>query len=75
MTDYIVLHMHEEMGENWKLLDPGDARVQANNAQDAIRKVASAAHIPQGTYVAIPRRSWKPVQVEAVQTTTLKLIS
>lgn len=72
-TTYIVLHMKEEMGEQWSLLDPGDAAVEAPNANAAIRKVLSNRPAYSGTYVAVPARSWKPVTVTAETQTVLKI--
>jgi hypothetical protein len=47
--------------------------VDAPNAEAAIKTVAGRLDTPTGGFVAVPARSWKPVTVQAVQTTTLKL--
>ena len=50
-----------------------NSNVPASNAEAAIRLACRQDDAPAGTYVAVPARSWKPVTVQAVQHTTLKL--
>ncbi len=47
--------------------------VPANSAEAAIRLSCKLADKPEGTYVAIPWRSWRPVTVKAETTTVLKI--
>jgi ribulose bisphosphate carboxylase small subunit len=69
-TTYIVLRLVSPADEaSWDYV----RAIDAHNAEDAIRQVATNRTETSGTYVAVPARSWKPVQVTAVQTTTLKL--
>lgn len=69
-TAYVILRFNEATDE-WS--EYGD-RVGSTSAQGAIRAhLTHRATDPTGTYVAVPARSWKPVTVQAVQTTTLKL--
>jgi hypothetical protein len=71
-TTYIVLRRAHELDGT---TDPNpawlvvDAAVPANSAEAAIRATAKDG----GVYVAVPGRSFKPVKVEAVQVTSLKL--
>jgi hypothetical protein len=72
-TTYIVLRGSGNLVDgNTDLWDEAGT-TEATNADAAIRKIVAARPDPSGTYVAVPQRSWKPVQVTAVQTTTLKL--
>lgn len=71
-TAYIVLRSYD--------LEPGkrgwgieNSNVPATNAEAAIRLACKNDSNPAGTYVAVPARSWKPVQVTAVQTTVIQL--
>jgi hypothetical protein len=78
-TTYIVLRrilVNEDADEAWEttFTDGVDAR----DANDAIRKVAADdfGHLKDekpGAYVAVPARSWKPVQVRTETTTTIRL--
>jgi hypothetical protein len=67
-TTYIVLQraLVGEDGAAWAVVDPA---VPASSAEAAIRATARDG----GVYVAVPGRSFKPVKVEAVQVTSLKL--
>jgi hypothetical protein len=72
-TTYIVLQRVVEAdssqpmpGPLWYVADPA---VPAASAEAAIRATAKDG----GVYVAVPGRSFKPVRVEAVQVTSLKL--
>jgi hypothetical protein len=50
--------------------------VEASSAEAAIRKGAAAPPdevLNPHVYVAVPKRSWKPVTVRTETTTTLKL--
>lgn len=61
-TTYIVLG--QDASGNWRHLKA----VEAHSAEHAIRQVAK-----EGTYVAVPGRSWNPVSVKIETTTTLKI--
>lgn len=61
-TEYVVLVRGPEA--SWT----DSATVKARSAEQAIRSVGK-----EGTFVAIPARSWKPVTVKAETTTVLKL--
>lgn len=45
----------------------------ARDAETAIRKHVDGHGNEPGTYVAVPRKSWKPLTVKAETVTTLKL--
>ncbi len=47
--------------------------VDARSNTEAIRKFLGGASEPDGTYVAVPARSWKPVVVKVETSTKLKL--
>lgn len=82
-TAYTVLRWNES-SKSWKELE---GPVLAASAEAAIRKTYTANSIDMGEpanptttertrdgrYVAVPARSWKPVQVRAEQTVTLKI--
>jgi hypothetical protein len=77
-TTYIVLHRisHPQDApgaiERWE----ASATVEASSAEAAIRKGAAAPPdevLNPHVYVAVPKRSWKPVTVRTETTTTLKL--
>ena len=73
MTDYFVLRL---TGDRWEEVhQPGlDIEVfRATSPSGAIRIALQLVEPTEGTYVAIPARSWKPVNVTAAQTTVLKL--
>ncbi len=79
-TTYIVLRRTNQIGGPQE--DPTvpawtwaieNSNVPAPSAEAAIRLACKTDDTPAGTYVAVPARSWKPVTVQAVQTTTLKL--
>jgi hypothetical protein len=70
-TTYIVLKRLRELDTDdpnpvWAILS---AHIDASNAEAAIRKVANG----DGTYVAVPARSWKPVQVRTETQTVIRL--
>ena len=76
-TTYIVLRRGAERSGDadwsWTI---ENSNVQAASAEAAIRLACKNDSNPVGTvgtYVAVPARSWKPVTVQAVQTTVLKL--
>lgn len=77
MTTYIVLRrarLTDATGtdDGWRV---ENSNVPAASAEAAIRLACKTDSTPAGTYVAIPARSWKPVTVQAEQTTILKLES
>lgn len=65
-TSYIILLLEND--GSWTSL----GYVNARNATDAIRKLATATNTPH-TYVAVPARSWKPFTVTAETQVILKL--
>jgi len=72
VTEYIILHASNE-DSTWKLI----GQVQARSAQSAIREridgvAQSSAHYGDGTYVAVPVRSWQPVSVKTETKTQLR---
>lgn len=69
-TTYIVLRLDEiPDSKGWAEI----ARVTAPSASSAIRNALVGPVARDGTYVAVPARSWRPVTVQAVQTTVLRL--
>jgi hypothetical protein len=64
-TTYIVLRKLNELG-GWGL---ENLAVEASSAETAIRKSEPS----EGTYVAVPARSWKPVQVRTETQTVIRL--
>lgn len=79
-TTYIVLRRRQENPELpavWEVVgenDGADVPWIGSNASAAIRKALDGKPtVERGTYVAVPARNWKPVNVQAVQTTVLKI--
>lgn len=71
---YVVLQQATESVLN----DPAGGWVHIGrwsgySAEHAVRLAVAQHGNSEGTYVAVPARSWKPVTVQAVQTTVLKL--
>jgi hypothetical protein len=70
LTAYIILRRLNNRGHDaaaaWEVIDPA---VHASSADQAIRKAAK----DDGVYVATPGRSFRPVNVQSVQQTILKL--
>lgn len=62
-TEYIIL-TRDDSGRWVEHAHP----IRAFSAEAAVKKLEA-----EGTYVAVPARSWKPVTVKAEQTVTLKL--
>lgn len=77
-TTYIVLRREDKMTSAtdqagtlaWRI---ENSNVPAPSAEAAIRLACKTGDALAGTYVAVPARSWKPVNVQAVQTTVLKI--
>lgn len=65
-TEYHILMLEDE--GSWTSL----GWVNAHSAEDAIRRTAAPSNGPQ-TYVAVPKRSFKPVTVRIEQKTVLHL--
>lgn len=61
-TDYIILS--RDNSSYWQQ----EKTVQARSAEAAVRQLGK-----EGTYVAVPARSWKPVTVTAETQTVLRL--
>lgn len=74
-TTYIVLRHFQAEGSDGRWDRIGKDTVEATSAENAIKAIVSrrTANDQSGTYVAVPQRSWKPVTVQAVQTTVLKI--
>jgi hypothetical protein len=73
LTAYIVLrHSIADNGKPiWEVVD---SSVRASSAKGAIRKAAETnLSATTDVYVAIPGRSFKPIAVQSVQQTILKL--
>lgn len=68
LTSYLILRRN---GATWMTITEKSGR----NAETAIREVvATLAEADQdGTFVAVPARSWKPVSVKPTTVTTLEL--
>lgn len=65
MTRYVLLKGTNEPGTVFAV----HAEVDANGTAEAIRKGAEE----DGTYVAIPLRSWRPLRVTTQTKTSLRL--
>lgn len=65
-TDYIVLSRDTSRDTSGYWTQ--EKTVQARSAEAAIRQLGT-----EGTYVAVPARSWKPVTVKAETQTVLRL--
>lgn len=72
-TAYIVLRRFSGPTSDESWIEVLDGAIQATSATDAVRRAAASKSPADGTYVAVPARSWKPVTVQAVQITTIKL--
>lgn len=67
-TEYVVLGLIEhEDGDGWF----EHARVEERSAQAAVRSALDGIQ-EDGTYVAVPARSWKPVTVKVETKTALR---
>jgi hypothetical protein len=67
LTEYVILTRFSPADGSAHRWDEA-GRQNARSAHDAIRK-----HGKEGTFVAIPARSWSPIEVAAKKTTTLDL--
>lgn len=65
MTEYIILK--QDTGGTWRQAEGG--YWSASSARRAI----AAAGVDEGTYVAIPARSWEPLTVKVTQTTKVTI--
>jgi hypothetical protein len=68
-TTYIVLRSHQENATLPPVWVIANDDVPAASGEAAIRK----AVVDAGTYVAVPARSWKPVQVRTETQTVIRL--
>lgn len=69
-TPYVILRFNPDTDE-WA--EHGD-RVTAGSSESAISQhVRSFTAAPDGTFVAVPARSWKPAQVHVLQVPQVKL--
>ena len=63
-------HVFAEKGNgDTKFYEPAAANVQARSSDEAIKQTAKT----NGTYVAVPARSFKPVKVTVHTETTVRL--
>lgn len=76
-TSYIVLrqttHARTEPDGPTVAWRIENSNVPATSAEAAIRLACKTNSTPEGTYVAVPARSWKPVTVKAETQTVLRL--
>ncbi len=69
MTEYLILRKqdHEDaVPHTWTL---ENVITKASSA----RRALTAAAVPEGEYVAVPARSWKPLTVKVEQTTKVTI--
>lgn len=66
-TRYVVLE-HNDEKQSWSEV----AVVSARSALAALRDAVAGDGSVDGTFVAVPSRSWNPVAVRAEKTVTLK---
>lgn len=68
-TSYVLLVLSESTGE-WMVTNDS---VTAKSAEAAIRLHAenTTPGSPDGTYIAVPARSWRPITIQTKTTTTL----
>lgn len=67
-TEYLILTAPTVGTKDWR----EQTTISARGAQAAIRSFLEGVTEPEGVYVAVPARSWKPVQVKTEQQTKLK---
>lgn len=65
-TEYVVLHHHDS---SWREIQ----RVTASSASGAVRQVATGTEAPSGRFVAVPVRSWQPIDVKVETVRQLRL--
>lgn len=67
MTEYVVLKFHEVLGEHgaWVIIGKAETR----GPRTAIREIINGA---EGSYVAVPARSWHPSDVKLETKTLLR---
>lgn len=68
MTTYVILKQSDQPGAGYSWNEHGDP-VEASSA----RRALSSRGVDEGTYVAVPARSWKPLTVTVEQTTRVKI--
>ncbi len=73
MTEYLVFHNEgsdpmSEQGELWRFVD----EIKARSAAAALRDVLIPLDDAHGEFVAVPRRSFRPVTVKVETKTALK---
>lgn len=66
VTDYVVLHRVSDLTESNREIWGKAGHAKAVNAQAAIKSVAGK---DEGTFIAVPARSWKPLtrKIEKVE--------
>lgn len=75
MTQYIILKRHDSLAGNGELISEPDWQVwkegiEARSGEAAIRQ-AIDGEAQEGTYVAVPSRSWEPKSVKVETRITL----
>ncbi|HEX5368205.1 MAG TPA: hypothetical protein VFY10_02200 [Dehalococcoidia bacterium] len=71
-TEYIVLLHNDAAGNEGSYSQVGPDKVPAASARAAIQAVARARNL-EGTFVAVPARSFAPVKVTVHTETTIRL--
>lgn len=75
-TEYVVLRENTSEPNSANSLDGTHSLVKtvtATSANEAIKQAVDGASKKEGTYRAIPARSWKPVKVTVHTETTIRL--
>lgn len=69
-TEYVILQQSGDQGEFAIVAQS----VRGHSAEHVLRQHASKPELPiQGTFVAIPARSWKPTTIAVETTRTVKI--
>jgi hypothetical protein len=74
-TTYIVLRLQAGVGEQETSWGFVSKVANVKSADAALRAAVNTDDLkrPEGTYVAVPARSWKPVQVRTETQTVIRL--
>lgn len=71
MTEYAILRQADD--GTWEAVGTASARSARSAIRDRVDgSQQSAAYLGEGTYVAVPARSWQPVTVKTETKTELK---
>jgi hypothetical protein len=75
-TTYIVLRDIDATGSPaWSWVADSKASTAERAIREVVQLVADGGGGTEGRYVAVPARSWKPVQVRTETTTVIRLDS